>query len=134
VRLGRRGPRFTGDLSRYRLEHPGNAIGDLFAVNDRQFLVFDRDNGAGATARFKAVFLVDLDDRDHDGYVDKELLVNLMAVPDPANVGGLGAFFTFRSSPSRTSRSSTARRSRCSTTTTSPPAGAGRPPRPTRTS
>ena len=30
-----------------------------------------------------------------DGYVDKNLLVNLMAVPDPGNVGGLGAFFTF---------------------------------------
>jgi hypothetical protein len=41
------------------------------------------------------VFLVDLRDRDHDGYVDKDLLVNLMAVPDPGGVGGLGAFFTF---------------------------------------
>ena len=29
------------------------------------------------------------------GCADKELLVNLMAVPDPRNVGGLGAFFTF---------------------------------------
>jgi hypothetical protein len=95
VSLGRRGPRFTGDLWRYRLEHPGNAIGDFIAVNDHQFLVLERDNGSGATARFKAVFLVDLDDRDHDGYADKELLVNLMAVPDPRNVGGLGAFFTF---------------------------------------
>lgn len=87
--------RFTGDFRRYRLEHPGNAIGDFIAVNDHQFLVLERDNGAGATARFKAVFLVDLDDRDRDGYADKELLVNLMAVPDPDDVGGLGAFFTF---------------------------------------
>jgi hypothetical protein len=39
------------------------------------------------------VFLIDLDDRDHDGYVDKDLLVNLMAVPDPRNLAGLGAFF-----------------------------------------
>ena len=38
---------------------------------------------------------MDVKDRDHDGYVDKDLLVNLMAVPDPKNVGGLGAFFTF---------------------------------------
>ena len=41
------------------------------------------------------MFLVDLRDRDHDGYVDKDLLVNLMAVPDPQGLGGRGAFFDF---------------------------------------
>jgi hypothetical protein len=96
VKVDRRGrARFTGDLWRYRMEHPGNAIGDLIAVNDDQFLVIERDGGSGPTARFKAVFLVDLRDRDGDGYVDKDLLVNLMAVPDPGGVGGFGAFFPF---------------------------------------
>ena len=97
VSLGRRGggARFTGDLWRYRLEHPANAIGDFIAVNDHQFLVIERDNGSGPTARFKAIFLVDLRDRDHDGYADKDLLVSLMAVPDPQNLGGFGAFFSF---------------------------------------
>ena len=95
VKLGRRGPRYTDAIRRYRLEHPANAIGDFIAVNEHQFLVIERDGGAGPTARFKAIFLVDLRDRDHDGYVDKDLLVNLMAVPDPANVAGLGNFFTF---------------------------------------
>ena len=33
---------------------------------------------------------MDTKDRDHDGYADKDLLVNLMAVPDPKNVGRLG--------------------------------------------
>jgi hypothetical protein len=77
------------------MEHPGNAIGDFIAVNSHQFLVIERDNGAGPAARFKAVFLVDLRDRDGDGYVDKDLLVNLMAVPDPGGVGGFGPFFPF---------------------------------------
>ncbi len=96
VALGRDGDAsFTGRFWRYRMEHPGNSIGDFIAINDHQFLVLERDQGAGPTARFKAVFLVDVKDRDHDGYVDKELLVNLMAVPDPGGVGGLGAFFTF---------------------------------------
>jgi hypothetical protein len=95
VDLDRRGARFDGRFTSYRTEHPGNAIGDLIAVNDHQFLVLERDSGAGPTARFKAVFLVDLRDRDHDGYADKDLLVNLMAVPDPRGIGGLGAFFTF---------------------------------------
>jgi hypothetical protein len=95
VELGRRGPRFSDEIRRYRLEHPGNAIGDFIAVDDDRFLVVERDNGAGPTARFKAVFLVDLRDRDDDGYVDKDLLVNLMAVPDPAAVADRGAFFDF---------------------------------------
>ena len=77
------------------MEHPGNSLGDFIAVNDHQFLVIERDQGERTTARFKAVFLVDVKDRDHDGYVDKDLLVNLMAVPDPKNLGNLGAFFTF---------------------------------------
>jgi hypothetical protein len=89
------GATFTGQFWRYRMEHPGNSIGDFIAVNDHQFLVIERDQGAGPTARFKAIFLVDLKDRDHDGYADKDLLVNLMAVPDPKGVGGLGAFFPF---------------------------------------
>lgn len=89
------GATFTGELWRYRMEHPGNSLGDFIAVNHHQFLVIERDQGEGSTARFKAVFLVDLKDRDHDGYADKELLVNLMAVPDPKGVGGPGAFFTF---------------------------------------
>ena len=95
VALGRRGPRFTGDLWRYRMEHPTNAIGDLIAVDDHRFLVVERDSGSGAGARFKAVFVVDLRDRDHDGYVDKDLLVNLLAVPDPQGIGGFGPFFPF---------------------------------------
>lgn len=95
VSLGRRGARFGDEPHRYRLEHPANAIGDLIAVDADRFLVIERDNGAGPTARFKAVFLVDLRDRDRDGYVDKDLLVNLMAVPDPRGIGGRGAFFDF---------------------------------------
>jgi len=92
---GSGGPRYSDDFWRYRMEHPSNAIGDFIAVNDHQFLVVERDNGAGPTARFKAIFLVDLRDRDRDGYVDKDLLVNLMAVPDPQGLGGFGPFFPF---------------------------------------
>lgn len=89
------GPTFTGKQWRYRMEHPGNSIGDLIALNGNEFLVIERDGGAGPNARFKAVFRLDLKDRDNDGYADKELLVNLLAVPDPKNVGGLGAYFPF---------------------------------------
>jgi hypothetical protein len=89
------GAQFTGTYWRYRMESPGDSIGDAIALNDHELLVVERDGGAGPNARFKAVFRVDLKDRDHDGYVDKELLVNLLAVPDPTNAGKLGAFFPF---------------------------------------
>jgi hypothetical protein len=95
VKVRRDGAEFTDRVRRYRLEHPSDAIGDMIAVDHHQFLVIERDNASGANARFKAIFLVDFDDRDRDGYVDKTLLVNLMAVPDPADIGHLGAFFTF---------------------------------------
>jgi hypothetical protein len=95
VTLGRHGPRYTDTVRRYRLEHPANAIGDFIAVDDHRFLVVERDGGSGPTARFKAVFLVDLRDQDSDGYVDKDLLVNLLAVPDPGAVADRGPFFDF---------------------------------------
>ena len=90
------GATYTGRSWRYRMEHPGNAIGDMIAVDANRFLVIERDNGNGPTARFKAIFLIDRRDHDHDGYVDKELLLNLMAVPNPGKVNGItDAFLTF---------------------------------------
>lgn len=87
--------RYTDEVWRLRMEHPANAIGDLIAVDEHRFIVIERDGGQGATARFKALFLLDKRDKDRDGYVDKTLLVNLMAVPDPRGLGGDGAFFRF---------------------------------------
>jgi hypothetical protein len=96
VRLRRGGAEFTGQFWRYRREHPGNSIGDMIAIDEHRFLVIERDTAAGTAARFKATFLIDRRDRDNDGYVDKQLLVNLLAVPNPASVNGIpDAFFTF---------------------------------------
>ena len=39
---------------------------------------------------------MDLRDLDRDGYVDKELLVNMLAIPNPHEANGItDAFFTF---------------------------------------
>jgi hypothetical protein len=72
------------------------AIGELKAVNDRKLLMIERDNlGDDLTApRFKKVFLLDLPQAaEHDGYVTKTLLLDLLAIPDPSGVGGDGVFF-----------------------------------------
>lgn len=96
VDLGReRGATWSSTMRRYSMEAPGNALGDFVAVNNHQALVIERDNGAGATATFKRIYLVDLRDTDHDGYVDKRLLVDLMDLPNPGGLGGFGPTFTF---------------------------------------
>jgi hypothetical protein len=72
------------------------SIGELKAVNDRQLLLIERDNqGDGlAPPRFKKIFLVDISKAaEQDGYVAKTLLLDLLAVADPAGVGGDGDFF-----------------------------------------
>ncbi|WP_369138429.1 esterase-like activity of phytase family protein [Modestobacter versicolor] len=87
---------YTGIKAQFRLESPGDAIGDLVALDDHRFLVIERDNAQGPEARLKAVYLIDTRDRDRDGFADKQLLVNLLAIPDPAGIAGApGSFLTF---------------------------------------
>ncbi|MBK9090063.1 MAG: esterase-like activity of phytase family protein [Holophagales bacterium] len=72
------------------------SIGELKAVNDHQLLLIERDNhGDDVTApRFKKIFLLDLPQGPaHDGTVEKALLVDLLAIPDPTGAGGDGDFF-----------------------------------------
>jgi hypothetical protein len=75
----------------------GESAPELTAVNSHQFLMLERDGAGDAVAapRFKKVFLVDTADVGNGGYVDKRLLVDLMAVPDPAHIGDDGDFFRF---------------------------------------
>ncbi|MEZ0494358.1 esterase-like activity of phytase family protein [Kineococcus sp. TBRC 1896] len=80
--------RYRGEAFTYRLESPGNAIGDLTQLDDHRFLVLERDGGQGPTAVFKAVFLLDTSLTDATGHPRKTQLVNLMAVPDPDGVAG----------------------------------------------
>ncbi len=76
----------------------GESAAELTALDGHRFLLVERDsNGDGLAApRFKKVFILDTDGaRSRGGYVDKQPLVDLMAVPDPNKVGGDGDFFRF---------------------------------------
>jgi hypothetical protein len=93
--------RYTGRVFSYRLEFADHAIGDMTAINDTQFLVIERDGGEGERARFKRVYLIDIDQLDR-GYVRKTELVDLMRIADPTGITsaesgavGLGDPFTF---------------------------------------
>lgn len=89
------GAAFTGDFLRYRMESEAHALGDFIAVNMHQYLVIERDSLQGDAAEFKRIYLVDLRDGDRDGYVDKQLLVDLMDVPNPDLLGTGEDPFTF---------------------------------------
>ncbi|SRR6266540_2080798 len=114
---------FTNEVRKLRLEMPGGKVNlttltltngqpaypgsvpptgtgpqsaaELTALDANRFLLVERDgNGDGLAApRFKKVFVVD--GQLQDGYVGKQLLVDLMAVPDPLKLGNDGDFFRF---------------------------------------
>ena len=94
VRTAKSGARFEPRWVYYRMDAAANAIGDFALVNDHQGLVIERDNNQGAAAVTKRIYLVDLDRVDRDGVVHKELLVDLMKLPNPRGLGGFGDPFT----------------------------------------
>lgn len=87
---------FEGLVGYYRLENPNHAIGDITVINDNEYLVIERDNGQGPTAAFKKIYKVDFSQRDGNGVVAKQELVNLLNVQDPNDLNGDGSTtFTF---------------------------------------
>ena len=88
--------KFKGLLGYYRKEAATNSIGDFTVVNQNEYLVIERDNGQGATAKFKKVFKVDLSKKDQNGYVAKEEIANLLNIQDPNDLNKDGnTTFTF---------------------------------------
>jgi hypothetical protein len=89
--------RYTGRSYVYPLDPNGTNIGDMVAVDDRRFIVLER-NGSTATspnpAPFKKVFLIDLQGVPQGGTVRKTELVDLMKLADPfdLNADGQGTF------------------------------------------
>lgn len=97
---------YTGTVYQYRLGAPNHAIGDMTAINDREFIVIERDNGQGNPndpaftnpARSKKLYKIDISQVDRDGFVKKELIADLMNISDAQNIGTDGTrngVFTF---------------------------------------
>ncbi len=75
--------RYTGERWRYRTEEPGQAIGDLTALDDYRFLAIERDNEQGEEASFKKVYLVDFRRTDAEGFLIKQEVLDLLSIRDP---------------------------------------------------
>ena len=96
---------YTGRTWSYRVdaEFPGAVIGDVTALDQHRFVLIERGDAQGADARQKKVYLVDLRRVDADGYLVKTLVLDLLAIADPAGISlparpgeyGVGTAFSF---------------------------------------
>jgi glycerophosphoryl diester phosphodiesterase len=96
---------YTGRTWNYRVdaEYPGAVIGDMTAVDRNRFVLIERDDFQGIEAQQKKIYLIDLRKTDSEGYLKKELVLDLLAIRDPSGVSlparpgefGVGDPFSF---------------------------------------
>jgi hypothetical protein len=63
-------------------------IGDMTNVGGSKYVLIERDSNTGAAAKVKRIYLVDFNDKGADGVLNKKLLVNLLDISDPRDIGG----------------------------------------------
>jgi len=84
------------------LETENFSVNDMVAINDKEFLVMEKDSGAGDVrtglfpasgtwrnaARFKRIYRIHLDQVDANGFLLKQEVADLMHLRDPEGRGG----------------------------------------------
>jgi glycerophosphoryl diester phosphodiesterase len=76
----------TGRTWMYHTEQPSYMVADVQALDNHRLAMIERDAGLGATAVFRNVYAVDLQDVGDDGFVAKRLVLDLTNIPDPDGV------------------------------------------------
>jgi hypothetical protein len=97
--------RYTDKKWSYRVdaEFPNAVIGDFTALDNERFVLIERDDGQGEQARQKKIYLVDLRRVDAEGFLEKQLVADLLKLRDPDGVSlparpgeyGVGDPFSF---------------------------------------
>jgi hypothetical protein len=78
----------------YAYQKDGNAVGNAIVIGDitnvggKKYVLIERDNFFGPAAVIKRLYLVDLDVTNDAGILEKRLLVDLLNISDPADIGG----------------------------------------------
>jgi len=73
----------TGRVWAYHTSQPNHLIADMAALDEHRLALIERDTGAGLTAVFRTVNLIDLRDVGADGFLAAHVVVDLTAIPDP---------------------------------------------------
>jgi hypothetical protein len=84
--------RYTGRSFMYRKDGPATAnnivIGDMTNIKDDVYVLIERDSLFGAAAVVKRLYLIDLNVTDADAVLEKKLLIDLLNIDDPRDIGG----------------------------------------------
>ena len=96
---------YTGRTWDYRVdvEFPDAVIGHLTAIDRHRFVLIERDDAQGVEAQQKKIYLIDLRRIDSDGYLEKQLVLDLLVIRDPDGISlperpgefGVGDPFSF---------------------------------------
>ncbi|WP_040158717.1 esterase-like activity of phytase family protein [Nigerium massiliense] len=98
-----RAGKYTGKTWSYEADTDDTLLGDAFAVSDSKFLVLERDDFWGPQSVTKRVYSIDLHKTEKDGYLAKNLVVDLLKIDNPGKIGmrrdksayGVGTDFSF---------------------------------------
>jgi glycerophosphoryl diester phosphodiesterase len=94
---------YTGRTWQYETDADSNVIGDAFMTKHDRMLLIERDNFDGPAAVTKRLYAIDLRRTDANGFVEKELIVDLLSIANPDLIGvesspgafGVGDPFSF---------------------------------------
>ena len=78
---------YTGRTWQYETDTDDNVIGDAFTVGDDELVLIERDDFEGPASVTKRIYRIDLRRTDDEGYVEKELVVDLLRIANPDGIG-----------------------------------------------
>lgn len=83
---------YTGRTFRYRKDGAADQnevlIGDMANVGPDLYVLIERDSAYGDDAKLKRLYLVNLSATERDGTLKKRLLIDLLGIDDPRDIGG----------------------------------------------
>jgi glycerophosphoryl diester phosphodiesterase len=78
---------YTGRTWQYETDRDVNVIGDAFMSGHNEIVLIERDDFQGPASVTKRLYEIDLHRTDRDGYVEKELLADLLRIANPDAIG-----------------------------------------------
>lgn len=95
--------RYTGRTWSYQTDREADVVGDAYLTGKNELLLIERDDFDGPAAVIKRIYRVNLNETDHDGFVKKSLVVDLLKIANPDRIGtasspgayGIGDEFSF---------------------------------------
>jgi glycerophosphoryl diester phosphodiesterase len=90
---------YTDRTWSYQADQDANVVGDAFTVRSDVLLLVERDDFEGDQSVTKRVYEIDLSRTDHQGYVEKSLVLDALRIANPDLIGagdgyGTGEMFS----------------------------------------